>query len=753
MRRQLLWIALGGVFSLIVTAWLFQNILACPGDCFVDYGAYHGARLGSIETQDARLNSWIIAWVQRALVHEPRALFDGNTFYPARNALAGSEHLIGMALQTWPFAPLARSAVDVHQIGLMLSTVLMGWTTFVLTFALVRVPLPAFVAALAAILMPWRWMEFSHIQLLSAHWFPLIWLLFGRALSGALSGRGVALLALVVGLQVLTSFYLAYFLTFSLAVLAITFIAMRRTTWRGVRSVTLGCGIPYGVFVLSAVPYLLRESNDGLAQTAAVLQSTPWDALWPALLPESLLSLTGTPRTVVNYSIPIVVFLLAPIAPLLSRSSNPTVDRREILSFAVALLAIAVGCALLCFGWKAMIGGTLVTMPGGWAARWVPGYENLRFPIRWAIVIGVALPPLAGIALAGLTDVLARAVGQRMSLLAPTITALVIYAVPNGVPVKIPAAEAWTENEREPYERIAQLPAGSVLSLPWNAPHADISGWESRYALLSTLHWKRTLNGFTAYRPRAYRFLQELAQGVPHPERIEHLVRFADLRWIVRHSRPFDPDASRWASRVEDGTLRVVNEATNTTIYEVANRDSAGMWLADLRDETSAPRTITGLSRESLGANSAGTLRVGTLGSYLFWGDFGLPFRASLTVTNNSAVGWPGLDPDTSGLVQLRATFRDAATGRETLTQLSPLYVDVPPGERVASQAYLVGPARRGPHQVDFDLVQVIEDEIVPMDVHTVTLSMSARPVGAMGGKPASPAKPAKPATGATGTR
>ena len=72
--------------------YLFLPIARCLDECMVDYVALRGAELGTIELTDARLNTWILAWVQRALLADPTALFDANAFYPVPDALTQSEH-------------------------------------------------------------------------------------------------------------------------------------------------------------------------------------------------------------------------------------------------------------------------------------------------------------------------------------------------------------------------------------------------------------------------------------------------------------------------------------------------------------------------------------------------------------------------------------------------------------------------------------------------------------------------------------
>ena len=72
-----------------------------------------------------------------------------------------------------------------------------------------------------ALFMPWRSMELAHLQLLGAHWFPLIWLLVMRILVGEGGRRDGFALSLVLSLQLLSSYYVAYTLTFNRALFVV----------------------------------------------------------------------------------------------------------------------------------------------------------------------------------------------------------------------------------------------------------------------------------------------------------------------------------------------------------------------------------------------------------------------------------------------------------------------------------------------------------------------------------------------------
>ena len=221
MKSQRLALVLAGCVFLAFTVYSFFPVLRCIEGCFVDFHALHGGGKASFEDADTRFNTWILAWVQHSLTSQPFELFRTNAFYPAPDALAGSEHMIGIALLTLPIKLLTSNAVLVYQFAMMLSFLILGLTTFALVRWLTGSVWVAIVAGVIALFMPWRTHELAHLQLLGAHWFPLIWLLTFRILLKNGKPQDGVLLSAVLSLQLLSSYYLAYLITFSIALLSL----------------------------------------------------------------------------------------------------------------------------------------------------------------------------------------------------------------------------------------------------------------------------------------------------------------------------------------------------------------------------------------------------------------------------------------------------------------------------------------------------------------------------------------------------
>src|SRR5438876_3475023 len=97
---------------------------------------------------DARLIIWTLAWDNHALVDGVRSLFDANIFYPARNALAYSEHLFGISLFTLPVYALTRNPVLAYNVVWVLAFFLSAAAAHLLAWRYTRDHLAALVAGL-----------------------------------------------------------------------------------------------------------------------------------------------------------------------------------------------------------------------------------------------------------------------------------------------------------------------------------------------------------------------------------------------------------------------------------------------------------------------------------------------------------------------------------------------------------------------------------------------------------------------------
>jgi hypothetical protein len=141
-------------------------------------------------------------------------------FYPTRDTLTFSEHLLGLSVITSPIYWLTGDLVVTYNIVLLLTFPLCAMAMYALVFRLTGSAAGAFVAGLAFAFAPYRISQLPHIQMLATFWAPLAllglhayietgrrrWLaLYGAAwvLQGASNGYALVMFSMLVGLWTL----------------------------------------------------------------------------------------------------------------------------------------------------------------------------------------------------------------------------------------------------------------------------------------------------------------------------------------------------------------------------------------------------------------------------------------------------------------------------------------------------------------------------------------------------------------------
>ena len=98
---------------------------------------------------DPLLNAWILAWDGHALLTDPAHLFDANIFFPLKDTLAYSEHLLGTALPMLPILLISGEPVLAYNVAFLTSFMLSGFGLYLLVLRYTGNRLAAFLAGLA----------------------------------------------------------------------------------------------------------------------------------------------------------------------------------------------------------------------------------------------------------------------------------------------------------------------------------------------------------------------------------------------------------------------------------------------------------------------------------------------------------------------------------------------------------------------------------------------------------------------------
>jgi hypothetical protein len=121
---------------------------------------------------DPVLNTTILWWTGTTLPLT-REWWNLPAFFPAEGVTAFSEHLLSLALVSWPVMALGGNAMLAYNVAFLTSFVFCGIAMYLLVRDLTGSTPAAALAGLAFAFAPYRAAQLAHIQVLSAYWMPV----------------------------------------------------------------------------------------------------------------------------------------------------------------------------------------------------------------------------------------------------------------------------------------------------------------------------------------------------------------------------------------------------------------------------------------------------------------------------------------------------------------------------------------------------------------------------------------------------
>ena len=477
---------------------------------------------------DPLLNVWALRWESSMLFEDPGAFYDGNTFWPMSTTLAYSDTMLPLVPV---FAVLrALSGDDLVANAVLVLLLVLGAVAaaYALARRFVQTPGAALVAALSYGLGSFVLSHLLHVQLLTLGSFPLVFLLWFRALESRRATASVAC-GLAVAAASLASLYYAVVLAPCLAAMAVVHVATGRR-WRDGRTLT-SIGVVAAVAMLAMapglLPYRVMDERQGLARgIEPAFDLQPEDLLTPT--PENLLY-GGSGETGEHAMFPgYLVLGLAAVGLVAVRRSVTGRQRGELAQLGVAA-AVAIVLAL-----GAEAAG--VTLPFRLLHDRLPGYGGIRATARFVVPALLLLGVVAGVGL----DTIARRVRPRWS------GAVVAVAV-TVVVVELWAPVPWVRVNEQPaeldvYRALDELPDGPVVELPMASPFPYAEGppliWEQTEPtrmLHSLIDRNPRVNGYSGHHPFAYFETVYDLNLFPEARAVERLEQL-DVRYVVLHT-------------------------------------------------------------------------------------------------------------------------------------------------------------------------------------------------------------------------
>src|SRR5581483_6976777 len=521
--------------------------------------------------------------------HLGRGWWSANIFYPHPLALAYSETLLPQAVSILPVYAVTRNPILCYNLVFLSTFVLSGLGMFLLARELTGRADAAFVAGLAFAFAPYRVASLPHLQVLSSAWMPFALYGFRRHFEGgrprALAGGGGAWL-----LQNLScGYYLLFFTPIVAAYLAwesITRHASARSIARvaitaaAVAMATLPFVWPYvelRQLGFPARPFaeVVRFSADTFAFFTADPHLHVWGSVaraWPkaegALFPGltivvlavaaaargTSIAPAGQPLALLpfeilllplfNIHLPFVRTASAARTLIVAAGASAAllIARRGQRRAAIQWFASPVGffaivilfAAAMCLGPEVHARGRVVAdgVPYAVAYRFVPGFDGVRVPARYAMIVAFGLASAAAFAIRT----------RRAAWVAGALILVESFAAPipmnqNDTTYQHPGlaplpAHVSVSEASGLYGFVAGLPDdAAIIELPLGEPAFDV-----RYMLASTRHWKRLVNGYSGGAPPDYQELDLALQDAPaHPDRAWRSLVATRATYVVVH--------------------------------------------------------------------------------------------------------------------------------------------------------------------------------------------------------------------------
>jgi hypothetical protein len=442
---------------------------------------------------DPLFSMWTLAHIADRLAHAPSAFYDGRIFFPEPNTFLWSDLTLLPGLLAAPFiwagVPVATAYTSLILAGCVLSCV----TMFGLVRASTGLVVPALMAGVVFGFFPYRFAQYSHLQMQGVFLMPLaVWLLL-RALQQPGLGRG-ALIGLVVAMQVLWSTYCGAYLVVALTMMT----AAWWLSGRDIRRSHIATGAAAaGLCALLLAPYV-----SGYYRARTVVAERPRaEVLHYGAQLEDYLSPNGNSRWYGH------------LAPIHEKSEErhlfPGVGP-VVLAVAGLVVAPTTVTVIVATGLAAAVNASLGLSNATYMLffDYIPLLKTFRVPARFGLVVGVFLAWAVGLGVARL---------WRQSEGRLVARALLVVVCVCTVVEAQPALEL-RETPRGASAIYDALPADRravVLELPVPGPGAEAFWVDPGYLYAATFHGHTLINGYSGYYPSWYTQLAWASSALP----------------------------------------------------------------------------------------------------------------------------------------------------------------------------------------------------------------------------------------------
>lgn len=509
-----------------------------------------------INAGDPFFLAWVLTWDCHALASNPLGLFHANIFYPHSWTLAFSEHSLGNALLVFPFWCAGAGPVLLHNLALLFTFLLCSLFMFLLVRQLTGNTKAAALAGVLYAFSHYRFGQLGNVPLLSMGGLPLFLLGLHLIVShGAwryflLSGAGFLLL-------VLTGNYNTYMSIVAGLLFVIWFLVKQRGRIKCclVRRALVTLFILAIVTAPLILPYVNVRNEYGFRRDRKEIEFYAAHPLSYMTVPAGnhwMGSITAKFARKEGVLFPgLIVLGLAGCAWIYPRKSINVPVR----SYYAALVIIA--------GWCSLGLNPPGPVPSLYAVLHssLPGFDGMRVPARFGMLVTTALTVLAGFGAAALLDRL-RLRSARM-----VTVALLLLAVAEVWCVPLNFREGPTKPDEVNQWLAGQPGDAPVLFLPVFTQTR--SYYEARRMLSATAHWRPLVNGYSGFTPPGYEDLAARLNRFPDAESLA-LLKEMGVQFVVNEWEYYEAEERTAILAQKPVSVVSAAEFPEATIWDVS---------------------------------------------------------------------------------------------------------------------------------------------------------------------------------------
>lgn len=526
---------------------------------------------------DPLLVTWIMAWGVHALTTDPSNLFQANINYPADNSLAFSDHLLGLLPIFAPFYLGTGNPVLAHNGVFFFSFVMCGISMFLLVHYWTRNFWASLVAGCLYAFSPVRFGQYGHLSLLNLYWAPLVLLFFDRFLRSRRWGD-LAGFAIFYWWQVLCAVYLGWFTTIAIAVYFlshVTFVDRSLVSRALLPKFLTFAGLTLLILVPLHLPYYevswywdyVRTLSDNVFWSADLLNYLNI----PPLMNDWYISLFSFAKSSKGnwekYLFPgFVTIILVGIGSIPGNQGKLFDGASQMKrSFWLVLLTsfiLSLGPFLILFDKN-----THIPLPHLLLHYVVPGFNSMRVPARFGLMVSLAASVLAALGFLRLSQYLgSRSKFRRVPLqvwqAGLAFLCIGLFVLELGFK-PFPLAKIETGHQVPPvYHWLAQWKPGPIVEYPMENPD------EFRYKYFSTYHWLPIVSGLSGFVPPTHNLVKHQVLTLPSRKAVEFLSGLG-IRALVVHTGKLQPqEALKWReTKIKEVGLVKVKEFGPDWVY------------------------------------------------------------------------------------------------------------------------------------------------------------------------------------------